>query len=516
MSSGNEGRKGPAHARRRVLPRENEERLAEIGRQLPPPSEEELAITAGLRSSRRRRRVVAWGTALLVVALCAGAIVQWVRPLPGATLDVQAVPLPGAAPAFAWPSTGEAAATVVGVGTVGQVRGTQPVPVAGLAEVLAAYVALSDHHLAPGDDGPAIPVTADALTSYQSGLASQESEIPVAAGETLTELQVLEGLLIGSGADMATVLADWDAGSVTAFVTKMNAAATTLGLTSTHITDPTGVDPATTSTAEDLVRLGEASLTNTVLRQIVSLAQTSLPMTNVLFNLNFDLGQDGIIGIKTGSDASAQGCYLFAAQQSVGGKDVTVVGAVLSQPGGALGPNTAAVDAGDALVKSIFGALHSFTLFAPGQHVADLNAAWGSTAPVTVAQPITVIGWPGLVAELSVRHGRLAGPVAAGATVGTLRAGVGQGSTEAELHTTTALAGPRPWWRLTRGRRPRSRKYYFFICRQPARHRLLDGESNRAIRTAFCALFGLSKAAAPLGNLVEGTAITPAVELNPP
>jgi len=450
VSSGNEGHRRPAHARRRALPRENEERLAEIGRQLPPPSEEELAITAGLRASRRRRRVMTWGTALLVIALCAGAVVQWVRPLPGATLGVQAVPLPGAAPAFAWPSTGEAAATVVGVGTVGQVRGSQPVPVAGLAEVLAAFVALSDHHLAPGADGPAIPVTADALTSYQSGLASQESEIPITAGETLTELQVLEGLLIGSGADMATVLADWDAGSVTAFVTKMNAAATTLGLTSTHITDPTGVDPATTSTAEDLVRLGEASLTIPVLRQIVSLAQTSLPMTNVLFNLNFDLGQDGLIGIKTGSDASAQGCYLFAAQQSVGGKEVTVVGAVLSQPGGALGPNTAAVDAGDALVKSIFGALHSFTLFAPGQHVADLAAAWGSTAPVTVTQPITVIGWPGLVAKVSVRHGQLAGPVAAGATVGTLRAGVGQGSTQAELRTTAALAGPRPWWRLTR------------------------------------------------------------------
>ena len=292
-------------------------------------------------------------------------------------MAVQAVPLPGTAPTFAWPSTGEAAATVVGVGTVGQVRGTQPVPIAGLAEVLAAYVALSDHHLAPGDDGPAIPVTADALTAYQSGLASQESEVPIAAGETLTELQVLEGLLIDSGADMATVLADWDAGNVTAFVAKMNTAATALGLTSTHITDPTGVDPATTSTAEDMVRLGQASLTIPVLRQIVSLGQTSLPMTNVVFNLNFDLGQDGIIGIKSGSDASAQGCYLFAAQQSIGGKNVTVVGAVLSQPGGALGPNTAAVDAGDALVKSVFGAVHSFTLFSPGQHVTDLAARLG-------------------------------------------------------------------------------------------------------------------------------------------
>ena len=82
-SGGNGGRKVPAHARKRGgLPQENEERLAEIGRQLPPPSEDELAITAGLRSSRRRRRVAAWGSALVVTAVCAGAIVQWIRPLP--------------------------------------------------------------------------------------------------------------------------------------------------------------------------------------------------------------------------------------------------------------------------------------------------------------------------------------------------------------------------------------------------------------------------------------------------
>ena len=341
--------KGPAHARKRALPRESEERLAEIGRQLPPPSENELKIIAGLRASRRHRRLLTWGTALIVAALCAGAVAQWVRPLPHSTLKTGEARLPGIAPSFAWPSSGEAAATVVGVGTVGQVRGSQPVPVAGLAELLAAYVVLSDHQLASGDDGPAIPVTADALAAYQAGQARQESEVPVVAGESLTELQALEGLLVDSGADMATVLADWDAGNVNVFVAKMNAAASRLGLASTHITDPSGVDPTTTSTAEDLVRLGEASLSIPVLRQLVSLAQASVPMTTVVYNANFDLGHDGIIGIKTASDSSAQGCYLFAAQQNIGGKDVTVIGAVLGQPGGALGPNTAAVDAGDAL-----------------------------------------------------------------------------------------------------------------------------------------------------------------------
>jgi D-alanyl-D-alanine carboxypeptidase (penicillin-binding protein 5/6) len=442
--------KGPVHGRKRALPRASEERLAEIGRQLPPPSKEELQIVAGLRASRRRRRLLTWGSVLIVAALVAGAIALAVRPLPPATLSIGAVHLPGTTPSFAWPSSGEAAATVVGVGTVGQVRGSRSVPVAGVAELLAAYVVLTDHQLSPGADGPAIPVSADALAAYQSGAASQESEVPVSAGESLTELQALEGLLVDSGADMATVLADWDAGSVGAFVTKMNAAASGLGMTSTHITDPSGVDPATTSTAEDLVRLGEASLSIPVLRQIVSLAQASVPMTSVVYNANFDLGQDGIIGIKTGSDSSAQGCYLVAAQQNIGGKEVTVVGAVLGQPGGSLGPNAAGVDAGDALVRSVFAALHSFTVFAPGQTVAEIHAAWGSAAPVTVAQPVSVIGWPGLVTTLEVRPRRLDGALPSGTTVGTLRAGVGRISAPVALRTSGALAGPGVWWRLTR------------------------------------------------------------------
>jgi serine-type D-Ala-D-Ala carboxypeptidase (penicillin-binding protein 5/6) len=451
MAGSDSGRqKGPAHARKRVLPRENEERLTELGKLLPPPSEEELEIVAGLRASRRHRRLIAWSAALVVAALCAGAVAQWVRPLPHPTLETRDIRLAGTAPTFAWPSSGESAASVVGVGPVGQTRGTQSVPVAGLAELLTAYVVLSDHRLAPGADGPAIPITAGDLAAYQSGQANQESEVPVASGESLTELQALEGLLVDSGADMATVLANWDAGSVSAFVAKMNATASKLGLTSTHITDPTGVDPATTSTAEDLVRLGEAALAIPVLQQIVSLGQASVPMTTVVYNLNFDLGQDGIIGIKTASDSSAQGCFLVAAQQSIAGKQVTVVGAVLGQPGGTLGPNTAAVDAGDALVKSIFASLHDVTLFAPGQQITQVHAAWGSTAPVTAAQPVSVIGFPGQVATLAVRHVPLTGPLASGVTVGTLRVGVGTTSSQVKLRTAKALSGPNVWWRLTR------------------------------------------------------------------
>jgi D-alanyl-D-alanine carboxypeptidase (penicillin-binding protein 5/6) len=419
-------------------------------RQLPPPSDEELEIVASLRASRRRRRLLAWGAAIVLLALVAGAIAQWVRPLPNAVVQTEDVRLPGSAPSFAWPDSGEAAATVVGVGPMGQVHGSQAVPIAGVAQVLTAYVVLSDHPLSPSADGPAIPVTADTIAAYQSGQASQQSEVPVTTAESLTELEALEGLLVDSGTDMATLLADWDAGNVTAFVAKMNATATKLGLTSTHITDPSGVDPATTSTAEDLVRLGEAAISIPVLREIASLGQASVPMTTVVYNPNFDLGRDGIVGLKVGSDSSAQGCFLFVAEQEIGGKKVTVVGAVLGQPGGALGPNTAAVDAGDALVRSAFATLHPYTVFAPGQKAGQIEASWGSTAPVTVAQPLQVVGWPGLLVTVGTHARAVDGALPSGASIGTLQAGVGTTKEQVTLRTAAALEGPAVWWRLTR------------------------------------------------------------------
>ncbi len=125
---------------------------------------------------------------------------------------------------------------------------------------MTAYVVLQDHPIAPGAAGAAIPVTAATITAAQIEAATQQAVVPVAAGETLTELQALEGLLVAQGNDIATLLADWDASSTTAFVAKMNIAAHILGLDSTTFTDPSGLDPGSVSTPADLIRLGEAAM----------------------------------------------------------------------------------------------------------------------------------------------------------------------------------------------------------------------------------------------------------------
>ncbi len=445
-------RKGPAHARR-GLTKESKTRLGELGRQLPPLSGEALREMTLDRRANFRHALVVGAVVVVVAAVAIGAGFQWFRPLPHPAFHSSLsspVRLAGKPPALPWPTQGASAVAVEGVGSLGTAGGTQPRPIAGLADVLAAYVTLKDHPFSPDVDGPNITVTAAVISAYQAGQAAQEGEVTVTAGEMLTEREALEGLLVASGNDMAVMLANWDAGSTAAFVAKMNAAAHTLGLNGTHINDPSGLDPGTVSTPEDLVRLGEAAMAIPVFKQIVDEAQTAPGGAPVSYNLNFDLGTDGILGIKTGSDASANGCYLFAASRAVGGQTVTVVGAVLGQVGGSLGPNTAAVDAGDQLVKATFASVGALPVLSAGQVVGQVVGPWGSSSPVSASTAVTVLGWPGLVVPVVLHTEVPKAPIPADTTVGSITIVAGTHRSVMPLRTARPLSSPSAFWRLTR------------------------------------------------------------------
>jgi D-alanyl-D-alanine carboxypeptidase (penicillin-binding protein 5/6) len=354
------------------------------------------------------------------------------------------VRLAGAAPSLPWPTTGAAALSVEGVGSLGHVGSTLPVPITGLAKVMAAYVVLQDHSLAPGAAGPAIPVTAATIAAYQTGVATQEAVVPVTAGETLTELAALEGLLVAGGDDITTLLADWDAGSTGAFVAKMNTAAHTLGLASTHFNDPSGLDPGSVSTPADLIRLGEAAMAIPAFAQVVALPQATFPLAGVVYNLDYDLGHDGIVGIKTGSDAAAGGCFLFAAQRIVGGRSVTLVGVVLGQQ--TTSPTAAAVDDADSLVKAAFAAIGTSPLLRPGHLVGRIVAPWAPSVPVTAPKSPRIVGWPGLTVRFQVHVEALPSAISSGASIGVLRVQ----NIDVVLRTARRLPGPSAIWRLTR------------------------------------------------------------------
>src|SRR5260370_5887208 len=151
------------------------------------------------------------------------------------------------------------------------------------------------------------------VQSYQSDLSDQQSVVKVQPGEQLGELQLLEGLVIPSANNFAESMARWDAGSIDAFVAKMNARAQALHLAHTKFADPAGASAASVSTPTDLMKLGMAAMQNEVFAQVVAMGQVNLPVAGTVYNVNHVLAQDGIVGIKTGSGRHRRANLLVAA-----------------------------------------------------------------------------------------------------------------------------------------------------------------------------------------------------------
>jgi serine-type D-Ala-D-Ala carboxypeptidase (penicillin-binding protein 5/6) len=272
------------------------------------------------------------------------------------------------------------------------------VPIASLTKMMTAYLILHDHPLKLGESGPSLRMNAADVAEWVQADSTDESNVGIKMGEVLTEYQLLEALLIPSADNVAVMLADWDAGSMPAFVTKMNATARTLGLGSTTYADASGVNPKSRSTATDQAILAATLMSNPVVRSIVR--QPSLPfqVNGTIWNFNPALGTDGIIGVKSGYTSQAQACLATAAFRDVGGKSVLVIAVSLSQPWSL----TAAATADEALLQS---ASPQLELWHPTFSATSLaQASLGSSVMnlALAAKVPMVVAWPGLQLNASV------------------------------------------------------------------------------------------------------------------
>jgi D-alanyl-D-alanine carboxypeptidase (penicillin-binding protein 5/6) len=59
----------------------------------------------------------------------------------------------------------------------------------------------------------------------------------------------------------------------------------------------------------------------------------SLPVAGEVTNTNTLLGHDGFVGMKTGSDDAAGGCFIFRSERHTESGNVTLIGVVLGQKG---------------------------------------------------------------------------------------------------------------------------------------------------------------------------------------
>lgn len=409
---------------------------------------------------------------LIAAALAAGAVVgcaafaavRLAAPLPALTVTAHVPPtltlVPGAPPAIPVPPTGSFA---LGDGTavLAAHDATLTRPIGSVAKTLTALVVLSKHPIGVGQPGPTLTLTGDDVALYKQAAAEQGSYIPVAAGEALTERQLLLALLLPSANNIAETLARWAGGSRDAFIASLNAEAQTLGMTHTHFADPSGYDPATVSAAQDLVLLGRAVLARPALVDIVSTQTATLPDGLVLRNLDTLLGsQPGWSGIKTGWTPQAGGCLLFAATQRLADSTapVRLVGAVLGQPPDPV-TDAAHPELGGAFRaagSAVSAAFAGYAVASDGSTVPELSggvsAAWGSRAALAAGYGAghRVVVRDGTTARLSVRVQTPGTPAPMGAVVGEISADLGGG---AVLRWPVYIGGPVPspslWWRLT-------------------------------------------------------------------
>jgi D-alanyl-D-alanine carboxypeptidase (penicillin-binding protein 5/6) len=241
-------------------------------------------------------------------------------------------PLGKALPSTVWPAYGQAAVQI-GRSQIEAGPNQHLAPIASVAKVMTAYVVLRDHPLRLGEAGPTITLSDADVADTDRRAGQDESVVPVAAGERLTELQALQALLLPSANNIAAVLARWDAGSEGGFVARMNATAHSLGMNHTRYTDPSGFSTTTVSTAADQVRIVVPAMRSPVFARIVATQSARLPVAGTVHNTNRLLGHDGFVGVKTGSDNAAGSCFAFRAIRPIHGKPTTITGVILGQPG---------------------------------------------------------------------------------------------------------------------------------------------------------------------------------------
>ncbi|WUH93101.1 hypothetical protein OG900_25270 [Streptomyces sp. NBC_00433] len=405
----------------------------------PPPRQ------TVLRSVARRFKI--W-TPLVVLLAVVFVVVQAVRPVPATSLQLTSAPsyafagapLPASMP---WPGEGQSVAEVEGLGSLG-VHGAQtPVPIASLTKVMTAYVVLKDHPLTGKENGPQITVDQQAANESAS---ADESTAHVTVGQKFTERQMLQLLLVPSGNNIARLLARWDAGTQDAFVTKMKAAATSLGMADTTYTGASGLEETTVSTAVDQLKLAREVMKNEVFRSVVGLPWVVVPGVGKIYNNNNDLVKPGVIGIKTGSSTPAGGALMWAANKKAGGKEQLILGVVLQQHGGTTVNDSldAALARSQQLIESVQGGLTSATVVKKGDVVGEVSDGLGGKTPVVAGADLTTAGWPGLRSTITLtpRAGGLPHSAEAGAVVGTLTIGTGSASASVPAVLQTDLASP--------------------------------------------------------------------------
>ncbi len=402
---------------------------------------------ADLLSGARRRRLrpaTVVPPVLLVLMLAAYVATTLLWPLNAVQPTTRAVAVePAAAPAAqpAWPADGEAAIAIDGVPGTLSSAASAPESIASITKVVTALVVLDRLPLAPGEQGKTYAFTQADSADYWQYRARGESSLDVPVDGSLTQLQMLQGMLIASANNYAQRLASDLFGTDAAFSAAANTYLTERGIDGITIVNPTGIEAGNTATPAALIALAERALANPVIAEIVRTPELTLPGAGTFKNGNALLGDPGVVGVKTGTLDAWN--LLTAKDITVAGTTVRAYAAVLGQPG----PDTR-----NQATRDLFTRLEEELQPSPsvtaGTVVGKVETLWSDDIDLVTADDATVVLWNGASAQTSTRFD-LGEARDEGETVGAFTATGPVDASTVDVRLAAEIEPPSPWWRLT-------------------------------------------------------------------
>jgi D-alanyl-D-alanine carboxypeptidase (penicillin-binding protein 5/6) len=201
---------------------------------------------------------------------------------------------------------------------------------ASTTKIMTALLTLEDCEMTAAAEG----VTLDEVLNRRITISESAVDIPadaskagLRAGDSITILDALYGMMLESGNDAANALAEYVSGSQEKFVDYMNDAAGAFGLTNTHFMNPHGYhDPDHYISALDMAAISKAAMRKPIFRKIVSTLNYTISsgVRNALnlYNSNrlIDPGANTYYyryatGVKTGTHSMADHTLVAAAEK---------------------------------------------------------------------------------------------------------------------------------------------------------------------------------------------------------
>lgn len=170
----------------------------------------------------------------------------------------------------------------------------------------------------------------DYLTVEPGDIDCAPVRIGLQPGDKYQRIQLLTALLVKSSNDIAQALARDNAGSIEAFVDKMNKRAAALGMVDSHFVNPHGLpDDNQYSTARDMARLALADDASPIIRDIIDVRYFDFPKADGkvirLENTNRVLrSYPPCDGMKTGYTQLAGHCLICSGEKD-GRRRIVVV-----------------------------------------------------------------------------------------------------------------------------------------------------------------------------------------------